>query len=49
MLNLCNKDHDAIVFEGRNCPLCAEITDRKELEETVMKLEDEIKDLEEAR
>lgn len=47
MFNICDKDHDEIVFEGRNCPLCAGITDRKELEETVEKLEQEIADLEE--
>lgn len=40
---LCNDDHDEICFEGRDCPLCAVISDKNS---EITKLETTIENLE---
>lgn len=48
-MNLCSKDHEEICFEGRECPLCSEMADRKskveELESEISNLKDEVESL----
>lgn len=44
-MNLCSDDHDEICYEERMCPLCAVISEKKTLEETVGEKDEEIKDL----
>lgn len=41
-MNLCNDQHDEIVYEGRNCPLCAALDYNKELDETVADLKNKL-------
>ena len=38
--------HDEIVYEGKNCPLCAEIADRKEVEAQRDNLQDQLDNIE---
>ena len=45
-MTVCNDSHEGIAFEGRNCPLCAVIEEKEELEKKVEKLEDDLRVLE---
>ena len=31
-MNLCSDNHDEICFEGKDCPMCAVILEKEELE-----------------
>ena len=42
MLNLCNSVHEEICFEGRNCPLCETIEEKKDLEKKLDDMQSEL-------
>ena len=46
-MNLCNDGHDEVCYEGRNCPACVEIEERKDREKENEKLQAEIDELKE--
>jgi hypothetical protein len=52
-MNLCDNNHDEVCYEGRHCPACAVADDLNKdisrLEDKIIDLENQIKDLEEAR
>jgi len=39
-MNICSEDHEEIVHEGRDCPLCSAIEEINSLEEQVGKEEE---------
>jgi hypothetical protein len=41
-MTLCSDDHDEICFEGRECPLCAVISDNNDLIAANKDLKEEI-------
>lgn len=50
-MNICDRNHDEIVFEGKHCPLCETLEELENLEnqlgdarETISGLENELKD-----
>ena len=45
-MQVCNDSHEAIVYEGRNCPLCAIMEEKQEHEKKLEKVEDDLRDLE---
>lgn len=38
-MNICSDDHEEIVHEGRNCPMCGVIKEINDLEEQIAKEE----------
>lgn len=45
-MNICSEDHEEIVHEGRNCPLCAAVEEIEDLENQVVdgdKVADELR------
>lgn len=38
-MNICSDDHEEIVHEGRNCPMCGAIEEINDLEEQIAKEE----------
>lgn len=38
-MNICSDDHEEIVHEGRNCPMCGVIEEINDLEEQIAKEE----------
>jgi len=44
-MNLCNKDHQEVCFEGMLCPVCEEINEKEELLKQLGRRDDEISQL----
>ena len=45
-MTLCSDGHDEVCFDGRNCPVCAELDNIKDYKKTIETLEKQISDLE---
>lgn len=46
-MELCEENHDAIVFEGKSCPLCEVIDENEGLHESIENLEGKVAELQE--
>jgi transcription initiation factor IIE alpha subunit len=46
-MNLCDKDHQEVCFEGMNCPVCLERMELEEDRKKIERLENEIGELKE--
>ena len=44
-MEICDDNHDEIVFDSRNCPLCDEISNREQLERELNEANEEIEKL----
>ena len=44
-MNICSEGHDEIVYNGRVCPLCAEIKERQLEKDDLEDKIDEIRDV----
>jgi predicted nuclease with TOPRIM domain len=44
-MNICSDGHKEICYEGRNCPCCDIMGEKKELEEKIDSLKDTISEL----
>ena len=40
-MKICDEDHDEIVYDSRNCPLCEKIGELKSLEEELNKCQEQ--------
>ena len=45
-MEVCDKDHDEIVYCERYCPMCKANATIKDLEENISKLQDAIRNME---
>lgn len=45
-MELCNRNHDEVCYEGVSCPLCELIDEKAELEKEIEDLRKEIEQLE---
>lgn len=49
MMEICSKNHDEIIFDCRDCPLCKANQTIKELEADIFSLTDKVLDFEKER
>lgn len=46
-MTLCSDGHNEVCYDGKTCPVCAAIDERKDVERAIKDLEEEIEELKE--